>query len=58
MSVCTAGYKGEAPKGLVREKVLREREGVLQRDGYYREMGTTEGGSPEGLKYGEITERG
>ena len=67
MSVCTAGYKGESPKGLVREGT--EREGVLQR-GCYREMGATErwvlqrdgyyreGEAPKGLKYGEITERG
>ena len=65
MSVCTAGYReeatkalvrreyrGEATKALVREEYREEatkavvrvacREGVLQRDGYYREMGITE----------------
>ena len=64
MSVCTAGYKGEAPKGLVREGT--ERDGyyremgtterwVLQREGYYRERGTTEGGeAPKGLSTGRL----
>ena len=48
MSVCTAGYKGEAPKGLVREKVLRERGGTTERWVLQR------GEAPKGLSTGRL----